>query len=241
LIILFRSDPPTPPSPSEEHHQSINLKEDLINLLTNRHYLILLFGFSLGLGIFNAITSVLFQLIEPSGYSSEDAGVFGATLIVAGLFNAFLAGVIMDKTHAYRLILKILLIGAFASTVFFIIMLQPNKYYPLAVSIGLMGFFSLPLLPVTFECAVECTHPIRAEWSTGLLNCVGNILGGVFVFLLGYLITFAKQYKPGQILTPAAIFMLSLFAISAVSLFTYRGPYLRLEAERQVISTPVNI
>jgi uncharacterized membrane protein YjjP (DUF1212 family) len=148
----------------------------------------------------------------------------------------------MDKTHAYRRILKILLIGACASAVFFVLILQPNKFYPLALSIGLLGFFLLPLLPVSFECAVECTHPIRAEWSTGLLMCTGNVLGGIFIFVLGYLIKLAPQYKSGQIMTPAAIFMLGFFVASTVSLFTYRGPYLRLEAERQAGSTSsVNI
>ncbi|CAF1156592.1 unnamed protein product [Rotaria sordida] len=63
LIIIFRSGPPTPPSPSEEYYQTINLKEDLINLLTNRHYLILLMGFGLGLALFNTITTLLYQLI----------------------------------------------------------------------------------------------------------------------------------------------------------------------------------
>ncbi|CAF1186656.1 unnamed protein product [Rotaria sordida] len=242
LIIVFRSGPPTPPSPSEEHYQTINLKEDLINLLTNRHYLILLIGFGLGLALFNSITTLLYQLIQPSQYTSEDAGIFGAVLIVAGLTNGFLAGIIMDKTHAYRLILKILLIGACGSGIFFVLILRPNQFYPLAVSIGLMGFFLLPLLPVSFECAVECTYPIRAEWSTGLLMCAGNVLGGIFIYVLGALIQLNKQYKPGQIFTPSSIFMLCLFVISAASLFAYRGPYLRLESERQAVSTtPVNI
>jgi MFS transporter, FLVCR family, MFS-domain-containing protein 7 len=229
LILVFRSEPRSPPSPSEEHQQTINLKEDLLNLL--------LLGFSLGLALFNSLTTLLEQLIKPSGYSSNDAGIFGAIIIVAGLFNAFLAGVIMDKTHAYRLILKILLFGACASVLFFIFFLRPNRFYPLAASIGLMGFFLLPLLPVSFECAVECTYPIRPEWSTGLLMCSGNVLGGVFIFVLGYLVKLAPVYQAGQIFTPALIFFLSLFVISAIVLFTYRGPYRRLEAEKQSRST----
>jgi predicted MFS family arabinose efflux permease len=240
IIIIFRSDPPTPPSPSEEHHQPIQLKEDFIKLMKNIHYLTLLFGFSLGLAVFNSLTTLLYQLIEPSGYTSDDAGMFGAIIIVSGLLNAFIAGVIMDKTHAYRIILKTLLVGACASGIFFVIILRPNEKAGVAAAIGLMGFFLLPLLPVSFECAVECTYPIRAEWSTGLLMCVGNTLGGIFIFVVQYLITLAPKYKPGQIFTPAAIFMLSIYILSVIALLIYRGPYLRLEAEKQARSTPVN-
>ncbi|CAF1272919.1 unnamed protein product [Rotaria magnacalcarata] len=235
IIIIFRSEPPTPPSSSEEHHQAINFKEDFINLMKNRQYLILLFGFSIGLALFNAITTLLEQLIEPQGYSSENAGIFGAIIIIAGLFNAFLAGFIMDKTHSYRLILKILLIGACGSAIFFILILQPNKFYPLAASIGLMGFFLLPLLPVSFECALESTYPIRPEWSTGLLMCFGNIIGGVFIFFIGYLIKLDSQYKHQHIFRPSTIFILCSFIISSLTLFIYKGSYLRLEAEKQTI------
>lgn len=232
LVLLFKSDPPSPPSPSEQHHQVINLKQDLLNLLSNFHYLTLLLGFSVGLALFNALTTLLAQIIKPSGYSSDDAGYFGAIIIVAGLFNAFIVGVIMDITHAYRIILKVLLVGACGSGIFFIIILRPDHIIALAFSIGLMGFFLLPLLPVSFECAVECTYPIRAEWSTGLLMCAGNALGGVFIFVMGYLITMAPEYKSGEILTPSSIFVLCFFVISTGALLTYRGPYKRLEAER---------
>ncbi|CAF1075210.1 unnamed protein product [Rotaria sordida] len=95
LIVIIRSEPPSPPSPSEEHHRSIDIKEDLIRLLTNRHYLILLFGFALGLAMVNSMTTVLSQLIQPSGYSSKDAGIFGAALIVTGI----LSSTVTDLNH----------------------------------------------------------------------------------------------------------------------------------------------
>jgi predicted MFS family arabinose efflux permease len=241
VIIIFRSEPPSPPSHSEEHHPPINIKQDFISLLTNRHYLILLFCFTLASAIFNGITVVIYQLIAPSGYSSTDAGVFGAIIIVVGLINAFIVGVIMDRTHAYRLILKVLSVGACASGIYFILILQSDQYYPLAVSIGLMGFFLLPLLPVSFECAVECTYPIRAEWSTGLLMCAGSVLGGVFTFIFEALLELAPVSKSGLIITSASIFILCCCVISTLVIFTFKGPYLRLESERQVVPQPLLI
>ena len=233
VLVLFRSEPPSPPSATEEHHFTIHFKADLIRLLTNRHYMILATGFCLGLGLINAITSVLFQLVEPFGYNSKDAGIFGTLILLSGLFNAFIAGLIMDRTHAYRRTLKLLLVGAAASIIFFLFMLRPNQYYALAVSMGLMGFFLLPLLPVCFECAVECTYPIRPEWSTGLFMFVGSTLGGLFTFMLGYLIPFDPLLHSPIILTPASLFIFAVFTTSAITLFLFNGPYLRYEADRQ--------
>lgn len=242
VIVICRSEPPTPTSSIEQQQQNLplKLKENFLDLVKNRHYLILLFSFSIGLALFCAITSLLAQLVEPTGYSSDDAGIFGAIIIIVGLISAFLVGLIMDRTHAYRLILKILLTGACASAIYFVLILQPNKFYPLAVSIGLMGLFLLPMLPVSFECAVECTYPIRAEWSTALLLCIGNVLGGVFILILGHLITLSPLTTSGIIITPASIFILCCFIIAAIVLYGYRGPYLRLESERQACQASTN-
>ena len=51
-----------------------------------------------------------------------------------------------DRTHAYRLKLKILSVSDCVSCIYFVLILQPSEFYPLAISIGLMGFFLLPLL-----------------------------------------------------------------------------------------------
>ena len=206
-------------------------------LFTNRHYLILLFSFSLGLALFYAIATLLAQLIEPAEYSSDDGEIFGAILMVAGLLNAVIVGLIMDRTRAYRLILKMLLLGACASGIYFVLILQPNQLYPVAVSLGLTEFFLLPLLPISFGCVVECTYPIRAKWSTGLLLCIGNALGGVFICVLGYLTTLPLVLKSNVIITPASIFILCCFVMATLVLMMYKDPYRRLAADRSSVAT----
>lgn len=61
-------------------------------LLRDRNFLILLFGFSVGLGVFNALLTLIAQLVQPCGYDSSDAGLFGGVLIGAGLLGAAIAG-----------------------------------------------------------------------------------------------------------------------------------------------------
>ena len=191
LCILFiRNNPPTPPSRSTAERQLERenrpkgqtfwngpLVGELKQLWSNKHFLILMVGVGMGLGLFNAVTTLVEQLVKPAGYTKDDAGTFGALLIGFGLIGAGIVGPIMDKTHAYTVILKIGLVSAFAGTVFMLLSLQPGRYTITACAFGVLGFVMLPLLPVCMECAAECTYPVSEDASSGLLLGAGNIVG----------------------------------------------------------------
>lgn len=92
--------------------------------------------------------------------SNDDAGTFGAVLIVAGLIGAaiagnitllaciliilidmcvYMSGALLETTHAYRTILK----GGFLlcqfAMMFFFVMLYSNNFVGLLVAFGLLG------------------------------------------------------------------------------------------------------
>ncbi len=69
-----------------------SLKRDCWLLLKNRDYIILFFAFSIGVGFFNSIMTLLNQIVGPYGYSNDDAGTFGAVFIFCGLAGAGVAG-----------------------------------------------------------------------------------------------------------------------------------------------------
>ena len=62
--------------------------KEFLLLMRNRDYVILLISFSVGLGLFNAFLTLIYQIIEPHGYSNDDAGTFAAILILFGLIGA---------------------------------------------------------------------------------------------------------------------------------------------------------
>lgn len=93
LLVFFWDAPPTPPSRSEKMINQLNvastdddqhqiardtsedalyhwaaLCKDLQQLFTDTNYLVLLFCFSIGVGIFNALLTVINQFVEPLGY-----------------------------------------------------------------------------------------------------------------------------------------------------------------------------
>lgn len=101
---FFKSEPPSPPSHSarlkttvgnvdiDEKSSNNKVMNEFWLLMENRDYLILLLSFSVGLGLFNSILTLIYQIISPYGYSNDDAGTFGAVLIVCGLVGAAVTG-----------------------------------------------------------------------------------------------------------------------------------------------------
>ncbi len=76
-------------------------------------------AFGVGLGIFNGFTTVIESFVRPCGYTSDDAGLFGALIIGGGFLGAALFGWLMDYTHQYKLLCKIAAGLAIVATVLF--------------------------------------------------------------------------------------------------------------------------
>jgi len=94
----------------------------------------------------------------------------------------------------------------------------------------LFGASSLPLLPVTLNCAVEATFPTPEEDSTGLLILGGNYAGAVFSYMLAAFIEMAPSYN-GTVWTVAAKFTVSALAVALVCSLSFNTPYKRQAAE----------
>lgn len=160
------------------------VKRETILLSQNKAYIILFSVFSIGVGFFNSILTLLNQLVQPFGYSNDDAGTFGAVFIVAGLVGAGIAGKILETTKAYKTSLKVGITLCVLAITFMLLMLFSNNFWPLCVAFGIMGFFVLPLLPIMLENCAECTYPVAEELSSGFLFAGCNILGLGFIFAI---------------------------------------------------------
>jgi len=98
--------------------------------------------------------------------------------IVSGLIGAGVAGKMMERTRAYRTILKVEVGFCLCTAVFLVAMLFRNNYWPLLIAFGLLGLSFLPLLPVMMENCAECTYPISEDLSMGIMF-VGQSMDGV--------------------------------------------------------------
>ncbi|KJE90576.1 hypothetical protein CAOG_01874 [Capsaspora owczarzaki ATCC 30864] len=226
-IVLMRAKPPTPPSlsaatPSDPFF--VGLKK----VATNKSYLLLLVSFGVGLGIFNALSTLLEQIVHPQGYTDDDAGIFGAALIGAGLVGAGISGPLIDKTKAYRPVLRGCFILATASFVGFALSARPDEYVLVAVTCGLIGFFCFPLLPTCLELAVEVTYPVSEGTSASFMWMAGQALGVVFIFIMDAMRTGAEED-----MTNALWFAVGVVGATLIPVFLFKGEYRRLNMERE--------
>lgn len=138
----------------------------------------------------------------------------------------------MERSRAYRPLLKVtfgLLVSAF---IFFFFMLEPDNYAPLLVSFAVLGFFLLGILPVAVENSAEVSYPVDEEVSVGLLFLGGNTIGIPYVFGIQALLTSSDSSSgyPRPWL-PSNLFMFGFAMFCFLIVLFYHGPYRRLQHE----------
>jgi MFS family permease len=186
VAIFFRGEPPTPPSkqatvPKEDFKKAFRV------MLQNRSFLFLVFSFGSTTGVFYAITTVLDQIIGPSGYTADDAGWLGFIMIISGITGALGTGIAADKTHKYKLLLLITFTGALLSLIGFLLCIRPNFAPGLYALAGLFGAFITSILPVSLEGAAECAFPVPEAISGGTTMMSAQAFGILFIVILSVL------------------------------------------------------
>ncbi|XP_062985172.1 solute carrier family 49 member A3 [Elgaria multicarinata webbii] len=177
--------PPTPPSASATHSDSLSFYGGLKMLMRNKAYILLAFCFGGGIAAFTCFSALLEQILCVNGYSNFFAGVCGALFIVFGLIGAFFLGLYVDRTKKFTEATKICIcLAALASIAFAVISQFRNQTYALAAISSLFGFFGFASYPIAMELAVECSYPVGEGTTSGLIFVISQILGVLLMVLL---------------------------------------------------------
>lgn len=177
FFVWIRERPPTPPGPPEQEQRSL-MFDGLKESLRNRDFGLLLFIFFVGLGIFNAITTWIEEILSPRGFSSIQAGNTGGLMIVGGIIGAVVLPLLSDHYRKRTPYLRLAVIGA---TLGLVGVTLTTSYAILLVSAFVFGFFLLSAGPIGFQYGAEITHPTPEGTSNGLLLLMGQISGIVFI------------------------------------------------------------
>jgi len=177
FFVFVRERPPTPPCALEQEERSL-VFDGLKESLRNREFVLLLVVFFVGLGVFNAVTTWIEEILRPRGFSIIQAGNSGGLMIVGGIIGAVILPLLSDRARKRTPYLLLAVIGA---TLGLAGLTFTTSYGLLLVSAFIFGFFLLSAGPIGFQYGAELTYPTPEGTSNGLLLMMGQISGILFI------------------------------------------------------------
>ncbi len=182
-LLLIREIPPTPPG--DELLKRPNFRSGLKHILGLRDMRLILFIFLIGLGIFNAVSSMTDAIAEHMGVKDSE-GMIGGVMLVGGIIGAVIIPLLSDIYKKRKLFLVICVIGMVPGMVGLSLAdhfsQDPGFIYGIALAGSfILGFFVMSAGPIGFQYAAEVSYPAPESTSQGLLLWVGQITGMLFV------------------------------------------------------------
>jgi cyanate permease len=174
-------------------------------MIRQRDFIVLMAVFFVGLGIFNAITTWIEQILAPRGFSSTQAGAAGGVMILGGIVGALILPALSDQARKRVPFIVLAVAGA---TLGLAGLTFVTGYALLLIFSFIFGFFLLSAGPIGFQYGAEITYPAPEGTSNGLLLLMGQISG--IAFILG--LDAFKSPATGSMTIPLAV-LIALLAI----------------------------
>lgn len=192
LILLFFKEKPTNIAFNATEDR-LPFKEGLKHMMTLRDAKIIFILFIFGLGIFNAISSLVDDISANLNIVDSD-GLVGGVMLIGGIIGAIILPVLSDVYQKRKLFIIICMIGfvisvsgmAFAAELTNIFNLDASNTYVIAlVSSFFLGFSIMSAGPIGFQYTAEVTAPTPESTSQGVLLLAGQISGIAMVMIMG--------------------------------------------------------
>jgi MFS family permease len=174
--------------------------------------------FFIGLGVFNAVTTWIEDILRPRGFSATQAGITGGLMILGGIIGALFVPIMSDRLKKRTPFIIIALTGAtlgLAGITF------ATSYWLLLTSGMVLGFFLLSSGPIGFQYGAEITYPASEGTSNGMLLLMGQISGIAFIFGMDFL----KTVGTGS-MTRSLVFLIGLMVLSILMSFRLKESFI---------------
>ncbi len=178
FIVLARERPLTAPCLPGQEERALAI-DGLKLIFRNRDFKWLMFIFFIGLGVFNAVTTWIENILGPRGFTAEQAGITGGLMIVGGIFGALIIPILSDRRKKR---IPFILLALAGSTLGLAGITFATSYPLLLVSGTVFGFFLLSSGPIGFQYGAEVTYPVSEGTSNGFLLMMGQVSGIAFIF-----------------------------------------------------------
>src|SRR5665811_294479 len=95
FLLLIKERPPTAPCLPEQEERFL-VYDGFRQTLKTKDFILLMVIFFIGLGVFNAVTTWIEDILSPRGFSSTQAGIAGGLMIVGGIIGALFIPLLSD-------------------------------------------------------------------------------------------------------------------------------------------------
>jgi len=208
FLVVSREHPPSPAGPDER----ALMFDGLRSMLKKREFLFLMVVFFIGLGMFNAVSTWIEDIIRPRGFTIAQAGQLGGLMLGGGIVGAVVVSLLSDRCRRRRPFILLALAGLIPGLVGMTWSTSPSV---LLVSGFAFGFFLLSAGPIGFQYAAEITHPAPEGTSNTLLLVMGQISGIVFILGMD-----ALRVRPSGAMTTSLLILIALSALNLVLAIT---------------------
>ena len=190
FLIFFKEQPGD--LPFDIGHERLNFKEGILNMFRLKDALLVLFLFTIGLGIFNSISTLVDHIAANLNITDSD-GYIGGVMLIGGIIGALIIPFLSDHYRKRKLFLVLCMIIfipsifglAFAGEISEYFQLSVQSTYDLAlISSFLLGLSIMSAGPIVFQYTAEITAPTPEATSQGILLLAGQISGIVMVSIM---------------------------------------------------------
>lgn len=226
-LLLLKEKPPTPPAADNLERHSFF--KGLKHILNNKDMILTIMIFLVGLGIFNAISSMTDSISANLGVKDSN-GLIGGMMLIGGILGALVIPALSDKFRIRKMIIVICTAGALPGvlglslTGYFVH--DTHLIYTIALASSfVLGFFIMSAGPVGFQYAAEISYPAPESISQGLLLWVGQISGLLFVAGM-------SLYNNDFLNDWMILFSVLMFFVVGMALMTKESPMIITEKDK---------
>jgi MFS family permease len=218
FLAVAREYPPSPPCPPGQEERAL-MFDGLKQALRKTDFLLLMGVFFIGLGVFNAVTTWIEDILRPRGFSTTQAGMAGGLMIAGGVIGALFLPSLSDRYRRRVPFIVLALAGTIPGLVGITFVTSTFLLY---LSAFTLGFFLLSSGPIGFQYGAEIARPTPEGTSNGLLILMGQVSGIAFIFGMDSFKTTAGSMTPSLIVL-IVLMLLSLLAATRLRESTLLG------------------
>lgn len=200
-IIFLKSKPSCPPSMSQKIMKVPLFSDSIKMLFKNKNFMCLNITFTIIVGYFNLIGTILNQLLSAYNIQRSKINLIGGVGNVLGLLMSIISSLIVDRHKKYKPTFIAFCVIAISSQIILCILSEIfyyNELYSFIVWLICWSFILMACVPcytIGMDYVCEITYPIGELISGGFILSCSQLLGILETYLSEYFLnTLDKKY-----------------------------------------------